>query len=244
MSDYAEIKNEIVTLIETGKQLGKSLIANEEYVCSDLPFFLKNYEIWYTKAMLVVKQIIPDRTQDFLLLYSNPKRKTLEVDTYCIDDALRGIQAVNHRYGPWVARICVLRQLKMLETCIEKFDSKIFDMQTILQADVFDSEIETAKHLLKMGFLRASGAICGVILEKHFKDVCKRRNISIHKKSPTIADYNDALKDHAYDTLEWRKIQRLGDIRNLCDHSKEREPTKEEVEELISGTERIIKTVF
>ena len=64
------------------------------------------------------------------------------------------------------------------------------------------------------------------------------------KKNPTIADFNDALKDNAYDVVEWRRIQRLGDIRNLCDHSKDREPTKDEVEELISGTERTIKTVF
>ena len=66
----------------------------------------------------------------------------------------------------------------------------------------------------------------------------------IKKKSPTIADYNDVLKDNVYDTVEWRKVQYLGDARNLCGHKKDREPTKDEVEELISGTERIIKTIF
>ena len=95
-----------------------------------------------------------------------------------------------------------------------------------------------------MGYYRAAGAICGVVLEKHFSGVCDKRSIILKKKNPTIADYNDALKDNAYDTIEWRRIQRLGDIRNLCDHSKDREPTKDEVEELISGTERTIKTVF
>jgi hypothetical protein len=74
--------------------------------------------------------------------------------------------------------------------------------------------------------------------------VCKNRNIDIKKKNPTIADYNDALKDAAYDTIEWRKIQRLADLRNLCDHNKDREPTREEIEELVSGTEKIIKTIF
>jgi hypothetical protein len=34
----------------------------------------------------------------------------------------------------------------------------------------------------------------------------------------------------------------LGDIRNLCGHDKHREPTADEVEELIEGTERILKT--
>ena len=60
----------------------------------------------------------------------------------------------------------------------------------------------------------------------------------------SIADFNDAFKDNVYDTVEWRRIQRLGDIRNLCDHNKDREPTKEELDELIGGTERAIKTIF
>ena len=95
-----------------------------------------------------------------------------------------------------------------------------------------------------MGFLRAAGAICGVIIEKHFAQVCNSRSIVLKKKDPTISDYNDAFKDSIYDTIEWRRIQRLGDIRNLCDHNKGREPTKEEVEELIAGTDRVIKTIF
>ena len=39
-------------------------------------------------------------------------------------------------------------------------------------------------------------------------------------------------------------IQRLADIRNLCTHPKDREPTKEEVDELISEAERITKTIL
>lgn len=244
MKDYKEIKNEIEQLIAAGIKIYSALEGKTKATCTDLEFFLLNYETWYTKALVVIKQITPDRTQDFILLYSNPKRKALDLDTYCVSDALRTIQHNNQKYGPWTARLCVLSQLNMLKACLEKFDSRLFDIQTILQADIFDSEIESAKHLLKMGFSRAAGAICGVVLEKHFRGVCESRSIVVKKKNPTIADYNDALKDFAYDTVEWRRIQRLGDIRNLCDHSKDRNPTKDEVEELISGTERVIKTIY
>jgi hypothetical protein len=41
-----------------------------------------------------------------------------------------------------------------------------------------------------------------------------------------------------------RKIQHLGDIRNLCDHNKNREPKNEEVDDIVSGVETIIKTVY
>ena len=42
----------------------------------------------------------------------------------------------------------------------------------------------------------------------------------------------------------WRFIQHLADLRNLCDHDRESEPTNAQVDELISGINKIIKTVF
>lgn len=246
MNDYSTLKQEIEKLIKDGEKIYDALNSGgrEQRDSKDLQYFIVHYEPWYTKAYAVVKQLTPDRLTDFTLLYSNPKRKELDVESYCISDALRTITHVNERYGPWTAALCILRQVMMLRACLERFDSKVYDIQTILQADIFDSEIESAKHLLKMGFLRAAGAICGVIIEKHFAEVCRNHSIVIKKRSPTIADYNDAFKDNVYDTVEWRRIQRLGDIRNLCDHNKDREPTKEEVDELICGTERVIKTIF
>lgn len=246
MNDYAVLKEEISNIIKDGEKIYDALSSKSD-ACresKDLNYFIVQYEPWYTKAQSVVKQLTPDRLTDFNMLYANPKRKNLDLANYCISDALRTITNTKAKYGPWTAALCLFRQITMLRACLDKFDSKIFDIQTILQAEIFDSEIESAKHLLKKGFLRAAGAICGVLLEKHFAGVCINRGITLRKKNPTIADYNDALKDNAYDTIEWRRIQRLGDIRNLCDHSKDREPTKDEVEELISGTERTIKTAF
>lgn len=51
-------------------------------------------------------------------------------------------------------------------------------------------------------------------------------------------------ENNSIDVPTWRFIQRLGDLRNICGHNKEREPTKEEVEELISGTDKILKTIY
>ena len=82
-------------------------------------------------------------------------------------------------------------------------------------------------------------------MEKHLGQVTANHSISIRKRNPTISDFNEALKDNeTLDTPTWRQIQRLGDIRNLCSHNKEREPTKDEVSELIAGTEKFTKTLF
>lgn len=68
---------------------------------------------------------------------------------------------------------------------------------------------------------------------------------AVRKKDPAINDFNQPLKDAGVlDVPAWRQIQRLGDIRNLCDHNKHREPTKDEVIELIDGVDKISKTLF
>jgi hypothetical protein len=35
----------------------------------------------------------------------------------------------------------------------------------------------------------------------------------------------------------------LADIRNACDHNKEKEPTAQQVADLIDGTDKILKTL-
>jgi len=241
----SEIKEELTKLVETGKSLTESLkYVSAKQAVADFAFFVYNYEQWYTKSLFILKQIIPDRYEDFVLLYRNDKRKQVDSSTYTISDALRGFNNKNLHIGPQTAFACMLNQWQITKSCLDSFDNNVRSIQLILQADIFDSEIESAKHLAGKGFLRAAGAICGVVIERHLAEICKNRGIVLKKKNSAISDYNDALKDNAYDTIEWRFIQRLGDLRNLCDHSKDREPTKDEVEELISGTEKITKTVF
>ena len=70
-------------------------------------------------------------------------------------------------------------------------------------------------------------------------------SVNISKKAPTIADYNENLKTSSViDIPTWRFIQLLADIRNLCDHNKNIEPTIEQVNDLINGVEKVIKTIF
>ena len=249
MSKWEEQKKEIEELVSLGNEMWNALYNTDlkeknltEENIKNFNFFLKNYERWYSRAYAVIKIIQPDRLDDFIKWYRDNKRKNVSIDNYCISDALRALSGPG--YQPNIAIFLIRQQVGILKSCLDRFDSKLYDIQATLQADLFDSEIDAAKHLQKRGFLRASGAICGVVIEKHLSQVCTQKGITLRKKSPTIADYNDALKDIAYDTINWRKTQHLGDLRNLCDHNKDREPTKEEVTELISGTEWLTKNIF
>jgi hypothetical protein len=110
--------------------------------------------------------------------------------------------------------------------------------------DLLDDELATARELLKAKHLRAAGIVAGVVLERHLKRLITNHGVTF-RKVPQIASLNDALKAaEVYDVPQWRRIQHLADVRNLCGHDGEREPTKDEVNELISGVDKVTKTVF
>jgi hypothetical protein len=196
-----------------------------------------------------LKQLLPERVSDFVRLYEKPKnRKDITSENYVIEDALQGLvitEGVTRITGPEDAIPKFVQQLNIVKSAKRRFESSLFDIRQLVQADLFDSELDAARELNKKGFTRGAGAIAGVVLERHLKQVCKNHNITITKRNPTINDLNQLLKDNnIIEVPDWRFIQRLSDLRNLCDHDKEKEPTREEVEELISGVERIVKTVF
>ena len=133
----------------------------------------------------------------------------------------------------------------ILKSVSKRFESSLFDIQNLVQADLFDSELDAAKELLKNKFTRAAGAICGVILEKHLKLVCESHEVKIGRKKATIGNFNDVLKDsQIIEMSQWRFIQHLADIRNICGHDDEVEPTQDQVSDLIQGVSKITKTLY
>lgn len=217
----------------------------------NLPTFRDDYQKWYSEAQVVIKLLLPDRLTDFIKLYEKPKgRKEISYENYVVQDYLQGLILTRGWEKEKIVGLDAAiphfrQQLNILKSVERRFESSLFDIKQLVQADLFDSELDEAKELNGNGFFRAAGAIAGVVLEKHLSQVCDNHDTSIKKRHPTIADYNDALKNNGIiDTPQWRKIQHLGDLRNLCDHNKGRDPKKEEVEDLIYGVGQVIKNLF
>ena len=207
-----------------------------------------SYQEWYTLALPIVRQLLPERYAEFQEQYKSEKRKEITYLTYTISDYLLGLrikrngQEVVDAHQAFATKF--QQQIAILRSATLRIDSILSDIQALLQAELFDNEILVAKELLKKGHLRASGAVAGVTIERHMSHICKERNISLRKTDPTIADLNEALKAaNVIDVPNWRFIQRLGDIRNICVHYKGREPEKDEIDELIRGAEKLIKTL-
>ena len=204
------------------------------------------YQRWYSRACKVVEYLAPERLEEFTSYYRvDPKRKHVDITTYVIQDYIQRIVPSESQWDPYyVVRIRITTQVQILDSLSSRIDSVLQDITGHLFADLQDSELTAAVQLKKVN-LRAAGAVAGVVLERHLQRATQNHSISIRKKSPTISDLNDPLKQAGvYDLTTWRKIQLLGDIRNTCVHQKGTEPTVEKVDELISGVNSVIKTVF
>lgn len=208
---------------------------------------------WYSQSQAVIRQLLPERLDEFEILYKGDLRRKAVDETNCtIQDWLMGVRAKSELgFGTKLFNdiaIVTMRfriQLEILRSLEPRFESVLFDIKQLVQADLFDSELDSARELLKNKFLRGAGAVAGVVLEKHLAEVCGSHKIVVRKKAPTINDFIEQLKSNdVIDTPVWRNIQRLGDLRNLCDHNKNRDPKAEEVTELIDGVDKVTKTLF
>jgi hypothetical protein len=268
-SNISKYRSEIENLVKTGDKLYYAMCAEAapeqvkkivqeqkkkgEYngIFDNLPQFENSYQSWYSEAKVLIKQLLPDRFDDFVGYYEKPKgRKSISYENYKIEDYLQGTVVTRGFEREVVvgktAAITVLKQqVEVLRSVLSRFNSSLFDIRQMLRADMFDSELDASKELNRHGFFRAGGALAGVVLERHLSQVCENHSIKIAKRNATIADFNDALKEASViDVAAWRFNQHLGDIRNLCDHDKKVEPTQEHVNDLITGVSKVIKIIF
>ena len=258
-------RSDIERLLKKGRNLSsamvlKSLLEREdasaaqkktaEDALNKLPNFDESYQAWYSEALRCISQLLPDREADFIAYYKPDRtRKEITNGNYTISDYLRGITVTR---GPLVdvvakpdAAIPVFeQQLSIIEAVNQRFESSLFDIRALVQADFFDNELDSAAELNMKGFQRAAGAVAGVVLEEHLATVCEQHMIPMPMNA-TISKLNDLLKEkEVLDLPTWRFIQRLGDLRNLCDHKRPQEPTVENIDELVAGARKVTKTVY
>lgn len=236
---------------KTEENLKNIIPESYEDFLKKLPNFYQKYQSWYSESKILIRQLLPDRLDDFCDYYEKPKtRKEISSENYRIADYLQGITAT---WGYEKKRIAgqedaiplFAQQLAIVKSIKNRFESSLFDIRQLVQADLMDSELDAAKELAKNKYYRAAGAMAGVVLERHLVQVCNNHKLVITKKNPCLSDLNEILKNSStIDIPLWRNIQYLSDIRNLCDHDKQIEPSAEQINDLISGVTKIIKTLF
>jgi hypothetical protein len=248
MDQKERLRSELAALGAQGRGLIK--LARD-----DAAEFYSGYQDWYTKAVRVVQVLGPDRLVEFRSYYDgDPKRKDISVSTYCIRDFVRGIRPVHdalddlrgkRSYDPrQIVMASVQTQGLILGSLSSRIDGIIAELETSIASGIQDAEMDSAERLKKVN-LRAAGALAGVVLETHLQRVADSHQVAAAKKNPTIGDLNEPLKKaEIYDITVYRKIQLLADIRNICTHQKGKEPTPDQIGDMLNGVRSITKSVF
>lgn len=235
------LKKEAEKLYLEGERIAQALKNNDE-----IDFRLE-YQLWYTQSLKVVEVLASDRYLEFRAYYEiDPKRKSFGYGTYVIQDYVKGVvpSAYNNFNSKQQALKCFINQLNIFASLLTRIDGTLANIEGEIYSELQDAELITARQLLKIN-IRAAGSLAGVIIETYLQKVAKHHNIKITKKNPTIGDLNDPLKTAGIINVPtWRKISYLADIRNLCAHKKDVEPSKEQVEELIEGANWLIKNIY
>lgn len=114
-------------------------------------------------------------------------------------------------------------------------------VKNLVQAEVFDSELEQASELLSAGYETAAAVIAGVVLETTLRDLCNSHGIPQGKLDKMNADL---AKAGIYNSLLQKRITALAAIRNSAAHGKTSDFTKTDVKSMISEVEKFISDML
>jgi len=243
-----KVRTELETLVKEGKTLAH--IIRPPCDGKNHGIFMTKYQDWYTRTLPVVRQLAPDRLAEYVSCYErDQKRRDLTVLTYSLQDFAAGYSpgedysgrpSFDHFGAAWSRMNSQVSILGSLGTRIEGI---LNDIEGRIAAELQTAELDVARRLLKTSG-RAAGAVAGVVLEDHLQRTASAHEVVIRKADPTIGELNDPLKAaNVYDQPTWRRIQLLGDLRNLCAHKKSQEPTVAQVQDLLDGTAWVLGNV-
>lgn len=109
--------------------------------------------------------------------------------------------------------------------------------RNLVQAEVFENELEQARELLRNGYHGSAAVIAGVVLETTLRDLSTQRGIAHGKLDKMNADL---AKAGEYNSLVQKRITALAGIRNSAAHGNIGDFNEADVRSMIEEVERMV----
>lgn len=212
--------NRFATLIEEGEHLYNSLNANSSGYNAELS--AKAIE-WTVKSQNII-ELACGKDSHYLTSYLTNLKPTLNVST----------------------KMIISRLVPILRAAKDDLENGfLVTIKQIIQAEVFDSELEQASHFLDSGYTTAAAVTAGVVLETAIKELCKNNGIPIfpqNSNKPKRLDMlnADLAKAGIYTVLQQKRITALADIRNNAAHGNVDQFNVNDVKDMIRDVERFL----
>lgn len=137
----------------------------------------------------------------------------------------------------------ILQQMKaVFMAAKEDFEGGYLNsVRNLVQAEVFDNELDQAKELLGSGYAAAAAVIAGTVLETTLRNMCSDNGLPLGKLDKMNADLT---KQGVYNNLIQKRITALAGVRNSAAHGKTEEFNKDDVHSMINEIERFVATTL
>lgn len=113
----------------------------------------------------------------------------------------------------------------------------LHSVRSLIQAELFDTELDQARELLRGGYKLAAAVIAGVVLETALRQACSDAGIEPGNLNRMNAELTKA---GVYNVLMQKQITALAEIRNKAAHGEAEEFDERDVSGMIANVERII----
>jgi hypothetical protein len=110
-------------------------------------------------------------------------------------------------------------------------------VRSMIQAEVFDSELDQATELLNNGYHSAAAVIAGVVLETTIRQLCDVEGIG-HGKLDKMN--SDLAKAGRYNVLVQKQVTALADVRNKAAHGQNDQFSNDDVKNMIAEVSRFL----
>ncbi len=209
------------------------------------------YHAWYMKACRLVHFFTLESLEEFKKCYIGDetikKPEDLNVITAGIKHYFEG-----HFFNKYdkaedvfsAFELNFITQIQILEAIEKNIDDDFLRLETDIRRGVYESEIDIAEDLQENGHLRVAGAIAGIVIEVHLKQVVMNRKLLLNSDKPKISDYTNVLKSAGRcDRPLPRLIAGCSKIRNKCVHPDKGVPTDDEISRIIRDAKIILEDV-
>ncbi len=113
----------------------------------------------------------------------------------------------------------------------------LISYRSLVQAEVFTSELDQARDQLNSGYKVPAAVIAGIVLETKLRDMCTPLQIPLGKLDKMNADL---AKAQVYNSIQQKRITAIAGIRNSAAHGKPEEFSADDVKGMIEDVERFL----
>lgn len=192
------------------------------------------YELWYVQAEELVEEYRPSRVDVFTKGFSDFKSMLfLKVDPEDYTTKSLYSEITDIFYS----------QRSTVNSLPAKVEIQKFKAKRQISARMARDEIQRARELFADSFIRSSGVVAAVALERHLLTMCEESDsVTEYKPNHGISRLAQTLyESDVIDKTTWSDLKSLASIRETCAHPED--PGKEAVRRLINDSEEFIRSL-